>query len=130
MHSPVPLKLGKIGLMGLLVGHMKIVLSQALHLASPDPELDRAHPLGGDAESELVAPALVLEAVDAPERLRDCHVADEVGQGEEADGGPAVPALEARGEGLGREQDGQGHEEELVVVEELLLLEVHRPLLL
>ena len=78
-----------------------------------------------------MAAALVLEAVDAAERLGDGDVEDEVGQGEEADGDPAVAALEARGGlGLGREHQAQEQEEEVEQLPQLLLLEIHGPLLL
>lgn len=88
--------------------------------------------VGGEGEGELVAAALVLEAVEAAEGLGDGDVEDEVAKGEEADGGPAVPALEPlrRGTQLGSKYQGQEEEEELEEAPQLLLLRVHRPLLL
>lgn len=50
--------------------------------------------MSGEAESELVAATLVLEAVDATESLSDGDVEEEVGEGEEADGCPAMAAVE------------------------------------
>ena len=92
-----------------------------LHL----PEL-----LGGEPKSELVAAPLVLEPVDAPEGLGHGDVEDEVGEGEEDDGDPAMAALEAGGLGLGKEDEAQEDEEELEELVELLLLEVYGALLL
>ncbi|KAI8535915.1 hypothetical protein RHMOL_Rhmol10G0212600 [Rhododendron molle] len=93
--------------------------------------LDLPQPVRGQPKGQLMAPPLVLEPVDAPQGLGDGHVEDQVGQGEEANGDPAVAALEAAGGlGLGEEDEAQEEEEELEELPELLLLEVHGPLLL
>lgn len=46
---------------------------------STGPHLDLAEPLGGEAEGELVAAALVLEPIDAAKGLSDGDVEDKVG---------------------------------------------------
>lgn len=48
----------------------------------------------GEAESELVAATLVLEAVDAAEGLSYGDVEEEMGEGEEEDWRPAMAAVE------------------------------------
>jgi hypothetical protein len=62
----------------------------------------------------------------------DGGVEGEVGEGEEAGGGPEVAALEAgrRGLGDGGEEDGEEEEEGEEEAPQLLLLRVRRPLLL
>lgn len=104
---------------------VKVVAGTGTHSDLHLPEL-----LGGEAKSELVAAPLVLEAIDAAEGLGDGDVEDEVGEGEEYDGDPAMAALEAGGLGLGEEDEAQEDEEELEELVELLLLEVYGPLLL
>lgn len=77
-----------------------------------------------------MTPPLVLKPIYTPQGLGHRDVEDEVGQGQEPDGDPAVAALEARGLGLGKEDEAQEEEEELEELPELLLLEVHGPFLL
>lgn len=94
------------------------------------PHLELLEALGGEAEGELVAAPLVLESVDAAEGLGDGDVEDEVGEGEEADGDPAMAALEPRRLDLGGEDKGQEEEEELEELPHLLLLQIYSSLLL
>lgn len=49
--------------------------------------------MSGEAKSELVATTLVLEAVDATESLGDGDVEEEVREGEEEDGCPAMTTV-------------------------------------
>lgn len=135
MQGPVPLELAKVTLGRLLIMNLELIVSNPIKVvtaagvgAEPDPHLPEL--LGGQAEGELVAAALVLEAVDAAEGLGDGDVEDEVGEGEEDDGDPAVAALEAGGLGLCQEDQTQEEEEELEQLLELLLLEVDGSLLL
>ena len=62
--------------------------------------------------------------------MGDGDVEDEVGDGEEGDGDPAVAALEAGGLGQDQEDEAQEDEEYLEELVELLLLEVDGTLLL
>nr|DAD40043.1 TPA_asm: hypothetical protein HUJ06_014366 [Nelumbo nucifera] len=91
MHGPVPLELTKIALGRLLVVNLEVI-RLVRQLAVP-PHLDLFQPLRRQPQRELVAPPLVLEAIDAAESLSHGDVEDEMGHGEEADGDPAVAAL-------------------------------------
>lgn len=133
MQSPIPLKLSEIGLRGFLVVNLELVVGNngiVVGIGGGESDLDVPEFLGGQAEGELVAAALVLEGVDAPQGLGDGDVEDEVGDGEEGDGDPAVAALEAGGLGQGQEDEAQEDEEYLEELVELLLLEVDGTLLL
>lgn len=134
MQGPVPLKLAEITLRRLLIVNLKLPAAGAAVFGEPITELPVAQPdlhlpelLGGEAQGELVAAALVLEAVDAAKGLGDGDVEEEVGEGEEGDGDPAVAALEARGLGQALRVEGEAEEdeEEEEVLVELLLLEVY-----
>lgn len=150
MQCPVPLELAQVALGRLLVldlevpvveHHLVVVLAVVAAAPAPaavavghregHPHLEVPEPLGGEAEGELVAAALVLEAVDGAEGLGDGDIEDEVGEGEEGDWGPAVAALEAGGGlGEGAEEEGEEDEEEEEEAVELLLLLVDGALLL
>jgi len=132
MKSPIPLKLPEVALGGFLVVNLKLLIGNAVvvTVGGAEPDLDLPELLGGEAESELVAAALVLEAVDAAEGLRDGDVEDEMGDGEQRDGDPAVAALEARGLGLSKEKESEEDEENLEELVKLLLLKVYGPFLL
>lgn len=147
MQSPVPLELAQVALGRLLVldlevpivEHHLVVVVVAVAAAAAigvghrqgHPHLEVPEPLGGEAEGELVAAALVLEAVDGAEGLGDGDIEDEVGEGEEGDWGPAVAALEAGGGlGEGAEEECEEDEEEEEEAVELLLLLVDGALLL
>ncbi|KAH6788272.1 hypothetical protein C2S52_007824 [Perilla frutescens var. hirtella] len=105
MQRPIPLELTEVALRRLLA-------------------------IRGEAERELVAAPLVLESVDAAEGLRHRHVEDEVGHGEQADGHPAVAALQPRRLRLAEKHHRQEEEEEVEELPQLLLLEVDGPLFL
>jgi len=132
MKCPIPLKLSEVALGGFLVVNLELLIGNTLvvTVGGAEPDLDLPELLGGEAESELVAAALVLEAVDAAEGLRDGDVEDEMGDGEQRDGDPAVAALEARGLGLGEEEESEEDEENLEELVKLLLLKVYGPFLL
>lgn len=98
MQCPVPLKLTKITLRRFLIMYLQL-LPHLIHNAAA--HFDLPQPLRGEAEGQLVAAPLVFEAVYASEGLRDGDVEDEVSHGEEADGDPAVAALQPCGLGLG-----------------------------
>lgn len=72
MQSPIPLKLSEIGLRGFLVVNLELVVGNNGIVVGigggggGDSDLDVPEFLGGQAEGELVAAALVLEGVDAP----------------------------------------------------------------
>ncbi|KAF5457973.1 hypothetical protein F2P56_022042 [Juglans regia] len=133
MQSPAPLKLTKVTLRRLLVMNLKVTVASPIEVLATSgthfhlhlPEL-----LGGHSKSQLVAAPLVLEPVDALEGLGHGDVEDEVGEGEESDGDPAMAALEARGLSLCKENETQEDEEKLEELVELLLLEVYGALLL
>ncbi|KOM41146.1 hypothetical protein LR48_Vigan04g134400 [Vigna angularis] len=133
MKCPIPLKLSEVALGGFLVVNLELLIGNTIVVTTvggAEPDLDLPELLGGEAESELVAAALVLEAVDAAEGLGDGDVEDEVGDGEQRDGDPAVTALEARGLGLGEEEESEEDEENLKELVKLLLLKVYGPFLL
>ncbi|WVZ20894.1 hypothetical protein V8G54_008216 [Vigna mungo] len=133
MKCPIPLKLSEVALGGFLVVNLELLIGNTIVVTTAggaEPDLDLPELLGGEAESELVAAALVLEAVDAAEGLGDGDVEDEVGDGEKGDGDPAVAALEARGLGLGEEEESEEDEENLKELVKLLLLKVYGPFLL
>lgn len=111
--------------------NLKVVPHQiTLVVGRAGPHLDLPEALSGEAESELVATALVLEAIDAAEGLGDGDIEHEVGQGEKSDGDPAMAALEAGRLGLSEEDEREEDEEELKELPELLLLEVNSSFLL
>lgn len=91
------------------------LLSHLIHrgTAAAQPHLELPQPLRRQTEGELVAAPLVLEAVDASEGLGHGDVEDEVGQGEEPNGDPAMAALQPRRLGLGEKHEGQEEEEEM-----------------
>ena len=100
MQSPVPLELAKITLGRLLVMNLKLMIPNPIKLmptsaVGPEPHLHLPQLLGRQTQRQLVAAPLVLEPIDAAEGLSDGDVEDEVGQGEEDNGDPAVAALEA-----------------------------------
>jgi len=69
MQSPIPLKLSEIGLRGFLVVNLELVVGNngiVVGIGGGESDLDVPEFLGGQAEGELVAAALVLEGVDAP----------------------------------------------------------------
>lgn len=68
--------------------------------AAAQPHFQMPQPLSRQCQCQLVAPSLILEPVDASEGLGDRHVENEMGQGEEPNGHPAVAALESRRLGL------------------------------
>ena len=78
MQGTIPLELTEVSIRRLLVVYIKL-LSPDNTVIAADPELDLAEAVGGEAEGELVAAALILEAVDAAEGLGDGDVEDEVG---------------------------------------------------
>ncbi|KAF7840067.1 hypothetical protein G2W53_008549 [Senna tora] len=132
MQSPISLELTEIALRRLLVVNLELIVRNGVVFASAalDLHLDFPELLGGQGEGELVASALVLEAVDASEGLRDGDVEDEVREGEEGDRDPAMAALEARGMGMGDENEGEEDEEDLEELVELLLLKIDGSFLL
>ena len=131
MQSPVPLELTKVGLGWLLIMNLKVIADHVtLIVSTTGPHLDLPEALSGEAKSELVATALVLEAIDAAESLSDGDIEDEVGEGEENDWDPAVAALEAWGLGLSEEDEREKDKEELKELPKLLLLEVNSSFLL
>ena len=138
VQSPVPLELTEVTLRRLLIVYLELIPSNhasstgaALSVSgAAHPELDLAEAVGGQPQGELVAAPLVLEAVDAAQGLGHRHVEDEVGEGEQADGDPAVAALQPRRLGLGQEDESEEDEEHLEELPEFLLLEIHGPLLL
>ena len=68
----IPLELTEIALRRLLVVYIKLLPHNTTAvIGATNPELDLVKAVGGEAEDELVAAALVLEAVDAAEGLGD-----------------------------------------------------------
>lgn len=125
MQSPIPLELTQVALRRLLVVNLEFVV-----VGGGGGGLDLPELLGGEAESELVAAALVLEAVDAAEGVGDGDVEAEMGNGEERNWDPGVAALEPRGQGLGQEHEAEEDEEQLEQIVEVLLLEIYGAFLL
>lgn len=81
--------------------------------AAAHPHLQPPQPVRSEAQRQLVAPPLVLEAIDAAQGLGDGDVEDEVGHGEQTNGDPAVAALQPGRLRLAEENQGQEEEEEL-----------------
>ena len=80
MQSPVPLKLTEVSLRRLLIMNLKIITHHfPIIVPITGPHLDLPESISGEAESKLVAAALVLETIDAAEGLSDGDVKDEVG---------------------------------------------------
>jgi hypothetical protein len=127
VDGPAPPELGEVRLGRLLVRHLDVCGRDDIGRGLEHPE-----PVGGERERELVASALVAEAVEAAEVVRDGGVEGEVREREQARGRPEVAALEARGRGGGdarqdqRQQEEEGQEE----APQLLLLRVGGALLL
>ena len=59
-----------------------------------NPRLHFSQLLSSQPQSQLVAPPLVLEPIDAPQGLSHGNVENKMGQGKQSDGSPAVAALE------------------------------------
>ncbi|KAK4256767.1 hypothetical protein QN277_006450 [Acacia crassicarpa] len=127
MKSPVPLELNKVAFRWFLVLDLKLIFVLiSVHILGLDlPEL-----VGSQSESELVATPLVLEAIDASQGLGHRDVEDEVSEGKEGDGDPAMAALETRRGSLGQEHQSQEDEQNLKQFVKLLLLKVYGSLLL
>jgi hypothetical protein len=127
VDGPAALELCQVALGRLLVGHLDVGGGHELPAGLEHPE-----PVGCQREGELVASALVAEAVEAAEVVRDGGVEGEMREREQPGGRPEVAALEARGRGAGdggedeREEEEEGEEE----APELLLLGVGGALLL
>lgn len=95
MKSPIPLELTKVVFWGFLVLNLELILAFTGSYATR-PRLHLPELLCGQPKRELVAPPLVLEAIDAPKCLGHGNIEDEVREGEEDDGDPAMAALETR----------------------------------
>ncbi|RWV85322.1 hypothetical protein GW17_00052897, partial [Ensete ventricosum] len=96
MHGPAALELAEVAVRRFLVMDLEVAREHGRGVGARgdgrvggEAHLEELEAIGGEGEGELVAAALVLEAVDAAEGLGDGDVEGEVAEGEEADGGPA-----------------------------------------